>query len=113
MTFGLTNPPSTIQSLMNCIFNPFLRKIVLLFFDDIVMLKFCSILRTRMSHLCFFFTIPIFYLLKLLTITINQKEITIQRILNVTIIKLVGDTHLPYFENLLKETPIPYFQVSN
>ena len=32
MRFGLTNAPSTFQSLMNDIFRPFLRKFVLVFF---------------------------------------------------------------------------------
>ena len=40
MLFGLTNAPSTLQSLMNYVFEPFLRKSLVFFYDILFYRKY-------------------------------------------------------------------------
>lgn len=84
MPFGLTNTSSTFQSLMNQIYLPYLRKIILVFFEDI--LVYSSSWGDHLIHLE-----KTFEVLRTNTLFVKQSKCTF------------GETQVDYLGHIISE----------
>lgn len=75
MPFGLCNAPSSFQATMNNIFGPYLRKFIIVFFDDILIHS--RTFQEHLSHLEQAFQILLAgkFFLKLSKCTFAQKQV--------------------------------------
>lgn len=91
MPFGLTNVPASFQALMNHVFKPFLRKFVIIFFDDLLVYS-----QSPADH---------FHHLKLIFQTIRDNKLFLNKSkcgFALPRVEYIGHFHMKVFQLILK-----------